>query len=67
MDWFLYDNGLYHERVKKHMIVVEIDELGHIDGDLDSESKRQEHCGYYLIRINPEQKYFNEYEEFGRL
>ena len=49
------------------MIVVEIDELGHIDGDLDSESKRQEHCGYYLIRINPEQKYFNEYEEFGRL
>ena len=46
MDWFLYDNGLYHERVKKHMIVVEIDELGHIDGDLDYESKRQEHCGY---------------------
>ena len=37
---------------KKHMLVVEIDEKGHVDRDPDYEKKRQkepEKLGYYLL------------------
>ena len=54
---------------KKHMLVVEIDEKGHVDRDPDYEKKRQkelENLDHYLIRINPDKINFNEYEEFGR-
>ena len=51
------------------MLMVEIDEKEHVDRDPDYESKRQkelENCGYYLSRIYPDKKDFNDYEEFGR-
>ena len=50
------------------MLVVEIDEKGHVDWDPDYEKKRQkklEKLGYYLIRINTDKLDFNDYEEFG--
>ena len=55
---------------KKHILVVEIDKKGHNGRDRDYESKRQkelEDLGYHLIRINPDKKDFNDYEEFGRV
>ena len=55
---------------KKHMLVVEINEKGHVDRDPDYERKRQkelEYLGYHLIRINPDKKDFNDYEEFVSL
>ena len=55
---------------KNHMLVVEIDEKGHVDRDPDFKRKRQkqlENCGYYFIRIDPDKKDFNDYEEFGRV
>ena len=55
---------------KKHMLVVEIDEKGHVDRDLDYEKKRQkelEKLGYHLIRNNPDKPGFDDYEEFGRV
>ena len=42
---------------KKDMLVVEIDEKGHVDRDLDYERNRQkelERLDYHLIRINPD-------------
>ena len=45
------------------MLVVEINEEGHVDRDPDYETKRQKDLkkvGYYFIRIN-------DYEEFGRV
>ena len=54
---------------KKHMLVVEIDEKGHVDRDPDYKRKRQkelEKFNYHLIRINPDKIDFNDYEEFGR-
>ena len=50
--------------------MVEIDEKGPVDRDQDHKRKRQkelENFGYYLIRIDPNKKYFNDYEEFGRV
>ena len=55
---------------KKHMLVVEIDEKGHVDRDPDYERKRQkelEKLDYHLIRINPDKPGFDDYEEFGRV
>ena len=55
---------------KKHMLVVEIDEKGHVDRDPDYENKRQkklEQLDYHLIRINSDKMDFNDYEEFGRV
>ena len=52
------------------MLLVEIDEKGHVDRDLDYERKRQkeiEKLDYHLIRINPDKLGFDEYEEFGRV
>ena len=49
---------------KKHMLVVEIDEKGHVDRDPDYERKRQkelEKLDYHLIRINPDKPGFNDY------
>ena len=54
---------------KKHMLVEEIDEKGHAERYSDYEKRRQkelEELGYYFIRINPNKKIFNYYEEFGR-
>ena len=45
------------------MLVVEIDEKGHVDRDLDYERKRQketEKLDYHFIRINLEKPGFNE-------
>ena len=53
---------------KKHMLVVEIDEKGHVERDPDYEKKTQkelEKLGYYLFRINPNKPGFDDYEEFG--
>ena len=55
---------------KKHILVVEIDEKGHVDRDSDYEKKRQkklEKLGYYLIRINPDKPGFDDYEEVGKV
>ena len=55
---------------KKHMLIVEIDEKGHVDRDLDYETKRQkelEKLDYHLITINPDKPGFNDYKEFGRV
>ena len=52
------------------MLVVEIDEKGHVDRDPDYEKKRQkelEKLGYHFIRINPDKPGFNDYEEFSRV
>ena len=52
------------------MLVVEIDEKGHVDRDPDYEKKRQkelEKHGYHLIRINPDKPGFNDHEEFSRV
>ena len=56
--------------LEKHMLVVEIDQKGHIDRDPDYEKKRQkelEKLGYYLIRISPDKSVFDDYEELGRV
>ena len=55
---------------KKHMLVVKIDEKGHVDRDPDYERKGQkelEKLDYQLIKINPDKIDFNDYEEFGRV
>ena len=55
---------------KKHILVVKIDKKGHNGRNRDYESKRQkefEDLGYHLIRINPDKKDFNDYEEFARV
>ena len=52
------------------MLIVEIDEKGHVDRDLDYETKRQkelEKLDYHLTRINPDKPAFNDYKEFGRV
>ena len=54
---------------KNRILVVESDELGHIDRDSDYEKKRQKelkNCGYYIIRIDSNKKDFNDHEEFDR-
>ena len=51
------------------MLVVEIDEKGHIDRDPDYEKKRQkelEKLVWHLIRVNLDKIDFNDYEEFGK-
>ena len=55
---------------KKHMLVVQIDGKGNVDRDLDYKKKRQKELkklGYYLIKINPDEPGFHDYEEFGRV
>ena len=55
---------------KKHMLVVEIDEKGHVERDLDYERKRQkelEKLSYHLIRINTDKPGFHDYHKFGRV
>ena len=45
--------------------MVEIDEKENADRDLDFERKIQkelEKLGYHFIRINPDEKDFNDYE-----
>ena len=52
------------------MLVVGIDEKGHVERDPDYEKKRQkelERLGLYLIRINPDKLGFNDHEEFGKI
>ena len=62
-------------RLKKNfpnegMLLVKIDEKGHVDRDPEYERKRQtelEILGYHLFRINPNKIDFNDYEEFRRV
>ena len=52
------------------MLVVEIDEKGHVDRDPDYEKKRQkelEKLDYHFIRINPDKADFDDYREFRRV
>ena len=52
------------------MLVVEIDNKGHVDRDPDYEKKRWKelkNLPYNLIRINPDKIDFNDCEEFGRV
>ena len=52
---------------KKPGLVVEFDKIGHADRDPDQEKNRQkelEKIDYYFIRINPDKKYVNGYEEW---
>ena len=54
---------------KRHMLIVEIDEKGHVDRPPNHEKERREDLekvAYYFIRINPEKPGFDDYEEFGR-
>ena len=56
--------------LKKHMLVVETDEKGHVDRDPNYKRKRQkelEKLDYHLIRINPDKPGFDDYEGFGRV
>ena len=51
------------------MLVVGIDEKGHVDRDPDYEKKRWKEIkkfGYYLIRINPDKPGLDDYEKCGR-
>ena len=55
---------------KKHMLVVEVDEKGHVDRDPNYENKREKELqkiDYHLVRINPDKTDFNDHEEFGRV
>ena len=52
------------------MLVVETDEEGHSDRDLNYKKKRKidlEKVGCHFIRIIPDKKHFNDYEELGRV
>ena len=52
------------------MLVVEIDEKGHVDRDPDYKRKRQkevEKLDYHFIRINHDKPGFDDYEEFRRV
>ena len=52
------------------MLVVEINEQGHVGRDPDYETKRQKDLkkvGYYFIWINPDKPSFDDYVEFGRV
>ena len=52
------------------MLIVEIDNKGHVDRDPDYEKKRWKELKnllYNLIRINPDKIDFNDYEGFGRV
>ena len=55
---------------KKHMLVVEIDEKGHVDRDPNYERKRQKKtrkAWLVPIRINTDKPGFDDHEEFGRV
>ena len=55
---------------KKHMLIVQIDEKGHVARDPEHKKKRQkqlENLGYYLIRVNADKPGFDDYEEFGKV
>ena len=53
------------------MLVVEIDEERHADRDPDYKEKREKDLKkidyYFYTRINPNEKGFNDYEQFGRV
>ena len=53
------------------MLVVEIDEERHADRDPDYKEKRQKDLEkidyHFYTRINPNEKGFNDYEQFGRV
>ena len=52
------------------MLVVEVDEKGHVDRDPNYENKREKELqkiDYHLVRINPDKTDFNDHEEFGRV
>ena len=55
----------------KRKLAIEVDELGNFDGDQITENKRQkkleEHLGCTFIRINPDEKYFSDYDGLGKI
>ena len=51
-------------------LVVLFNKIGRADRDPDYEKNRQkelEKIDYYFIRIDPDKKYVDDYEEFGRV
>ena len=55
----------------KYKLVVEVDEQGHNDRDIDYEIKRQKaiekELGCEFIRINPTKENFNIFAEIGKI
>ena len=55
---------------KKSGLVVQFNKIGRAHRDPDYEKNRQkelEKIDYYFIRIDPDKKYVDDYEEFGRV
>ena len=55
----------------KHNLIIEVDEKARNDRD-EKEEKEVEnllkgHLGSEIVRINPDVKYFNEYDKIGKI
>ena len=59
---------LYFHKLK---LAIEVDELGHADRNLGNEIERQKalekELGCVFIRINPDEKNFNIFEEINKI
>ena len=59
---------LYFHKLK---LAIEVDELGHADRNLGNEIERQKalekELGCVFIRINPDEKNFNNFEEIDKI
>ena len=55
----------------KHKLAIEVDEKGHTDRDEKKEKEREkrikEKLGCKFIRINPDEKDYDEYVKFGEI
>ena len=63
-----YKIGLYFH---KHKLAIQVDELGHVDRNLNNEIERQKALEKKLkcifIRINPNEKDFNIFKEINQI
>ena len=63
-----YKIGLYFH---KHKLAIQVDELGHVDRNLNNEIERQKALEKKLncifIRINPDEKDFNIFKEINQI
>ena len=63
-----YKIGLYFH---KHKLAIQVDELGHVDRNLNNETERQKALEKKLncvfIRINPDEKDFNIFKEINQI
>ena len=55
----------------KHKLAIEVDELGHVDRNLNNETERekvlQKKLNCVFIRINPDEKDFNIFKEINQI